>query len=167
MAVKQSQRVGVLVDVQNMYWSARTMYKARVNFNAVLKAAAENRTLVRALAYVVSSGTKEEKQFFEALTKAGFEVKEKELQVFYGGAKKADWDVGLAMDAIRLGEKMDVIVLVSGDGDFAPLVTYLRERGTIVRVISFGRSSSAKLIEAADEFVDMDKEQKRFLLKGK
>jgi len=167
MEIKESQRVGVLVDVQNMYWSARTMYKARVNFNEVLKSAADGRSLVRALAYVVSSGTKEEKTFYEALEKAGFEIKDKQLQVFYGGAKKADWDVGLAMDAIRLGEKMDVICLVSGDGDFVPLVTYLKERGTIVRVIAFGRSASAKLIEAADEFVDMDKEQKRFLLKTK
>lgn len=165
MEVKSSQRVGVLVDVQNMYWSARTMYKARVNFNEVLKSAAEGRTLVRAVAYVVSSGAEEEKKFYEALHKAGFEIKNKELQVFYGGAKKADWDVGLAMDAVRLGEKMDVIVLVSGDGDFVPLVTYLKERGTIVRVIAFGRSASAKLVEVADEFIDMDKNQKRYLLK--
>jgi uncharacterized LabA/DUF88 family protein len=167
MATFEAQRVAVLIDVQNMYWSARTMYKARVNFKEVMRTAAQNRTLVKALAYVVTSGTKQEENFFEALKKEGFEIRNKPLQVFYGGAKKADWDVGLAMDAVRLGEKMDVICIVSGDGDFAPLASYLKERGTIVRVVAFGRSSSKQLVDEADEFVDMDKEQGRFLIKSK
>ncbi|MEK7113413.1 MAG: NYN domain-containing protein, partial [Patescibacteria group bacterium] len=91
----KEQRVGVFIDTQNLYHSARNLYKARVNFGAVLKEAVAGRRLVRAVAYLVTSETGEEKGFFEALEKLGIETKTKDLQVFYGGAKKGDWDVGL------------------------------------------------------------------------
>lgn len=162
--VYPSQRVGVFVDVQNLYWSARQMYGQRVNFAKILEKATEGRQLVRAMAYVVSSGAEEEKGFFEALEKAGFEVRSKDLQIFHGGAKKADWDIGLAMDAIRLSEKIDVVVLVSGDGDFIPMLNYVKERGAIARVLAFGRSASSKMEEMADEFVDLDKDVQDYLI---
>src|SRR3989344_1090518 len=96
------QRVGVLVDVQNMYHSAKNLYNSRVNFKEVLKEAVAGRKLVQAYAYVITSTNKEESPFFEALEKSGFTIKTKDLQIFAGGAKKADWDVGLAMDAIKM-----------------------------------------------------------------
>lgn len=161
-----SQRVGVLVDVSNMYHSARNLYNARVNFSAVLKNVVGSRELIRAIAYVVSADINEEKSFFEALKLSGFEVKSKDLQVFAGGAKKGDWDVGIAVDAITLSQKLDVVILVTGDGDYIPLVEYLKNNsGCKVEVASFGRSSSAKLVEHADVFIDFDKEPNVYLLK--
>ena len=128
MIVKNpDQRVAVLVDVQNLYYSAKNLYKARVNYKNLLKLIVKDRLLVRAIAYVIRAEESRESDFFEALNSAGFEVKEKDLQVFIGGAKKGDWDLGIAMDAIRLGQKVDSIILVSGDGDFQPAVNYLQQ----------------------------------------
>ena len=160
-----AQRVGVFIDTQNLYHSAKHLYKARVNFANVLKEAVAGRTLVRAVAYVISTESGEEKAFFEALTKIGIETKVKDLQVFYGGAKKADWDVGLAIDAVTIAPKLDTIILVTGDGDFVPLVEYLTmNEGCQVEAISFGRSSSTKLKEVVHEFVDMGEDPRRYLI---
>ena len=161
----ESQRVGVLVDVQNMYHSAKHLYNNRVNFKNLLKEAVGNRQLVRAMAYVVKSQSHEEENFFEALHKLGFEIKSKDLQVFAGGMKKGDWDVGISMDAIKLADKLDAVVLITGDGDFVPLVTYLQEnKGCQVEAMAFAGSTSSKLIEAVDYFVDLSEEPKTFLM---
>lgn len=161
----KDQRVAILLDVQNLYHSAKNLYKARVNFKEIIKAALAGRKLVRALAYVIKTETGEEKAFFEALTKMGIETKVKDLQIFPGGMKKGDWDVGLAVDAIRLGDgSVDAIVLGTGDGDYVPLVEYLRGKGRQVEVIGFGRSTSAKLKEAVDDFIDMSDDPKRFTI---
>jgi len=161
------QRVGVFVDVQNMYHSAKNLYNSRVNFKEVLKEAVADRKLVTAVAYVITSPTKEEAPFFEALDKAGFKIKTKDLQIFPGGAKKADWDVGLAIDAIRISSKLDVVVIVSGDGDYVPLVEYLINNGTQVEAIAFAESSSRILSEKVDDFTDLSKDKKRYLMKIK
>lgn len=160
-----NQRVAVLVDVQNLYHSAKHMFSSRVNYQALLEEVVAGRMLVRSLAYVVKAGDlAEEQAFFDALTKAGFEVKSKDLQVFAGGMKKADWDVGLAVDAIRLSSLVDAIILITGDGDFIPLVEFLKmQKGVQVEVAAFGRSASAKLKEAADDFLDLG--QSKFLIK--
>ncbi|MFH1173086.1 MAG: NYN domain-containing protein [bacterium] len=158
----KDQRVGVFVDVANMYHSAKNLYNdARVNFKEILKDAVDGRQLIRAIAYVVQSKSAEEEPFFDALTKQGFEVKMKDLQIFVGGAKKADWDVGLAIDTIKLADRLDAIILVSGDGDYIPLVKYLQEnKGCQVEVMAFGQTTSGKLIEAADDFTDLSKDGK-------
>jgi uncharacterized LabA/DUF88 family protein len=114
----------------------------------------------------VATKTGEEKPFFDALTKLGIEIRVKDLQEYYGGIKKADWDVGIAVDAIKTAEIVDVVVLASGDGDYVPLVEYLQNKGRRVEIIAFGKSTSSKLRESADSFVDMDESPKRFLLKG-
>lgn len=166
MIIKHSgQRVGVLIDVQNLYHSAKNLYKARVNFREILKLAISQRSLIRTFAYVVRTKTGEEKPFFEALTKLGIETRVKDLQEFYGGLKKADWDVGIAVDAVRIAPSVDALVLVSGDGDFIPLVDYLKNQGKRVEVIAFGRSASLKLKEAADEFIDLEENLEKYLLK--
>ena len=149
----KEQRVGVFIDTQNVYHSARNLYKTRVNFGAVLKDAVAGRKLVRAVAYVITTEAGDEKNFFEALGKMGIETKTKNLQIFSGGAKKADWDVGLAVDAIKLAPKLDAIILVTGDGDFVPLVEHLQNEGCQVEVMSFGKATSANLIEACDDFI--------------
>ena len=124
------------------------------------------RQLIRAFAYVVRTKTGEEKPFFEALTKLGIEMRVKDLQEYYGGMKKADWDVGLAVDAIKTSEIVDVVIVASGDGDYVPLVEDLKNQGRRVEVFAFGKSASAKLKEVADEFVDLSDEPKKFLIKG-
>ncbi len=158
------QRVAVLIDTQNLYHSAKNLYKSKVNFGAVVKAALGDRKLIRALSYVVNTEGGEESAFFEALEKVGIEIKTKDLQIFYGGAKKADWDVGLAVDAIKLASKVDAIVLATGDGDFIPLVEYVKSLGCQVEVITFGRSASSRLREVVDDFIDMDESPHEFLI---
>ncbi len=166
MVINKEQRVGVFVDVQNMYYSARALYDARVNFKEILKETVQGRKLVRAIAYAVRAGDKEEESFHNALSAIGFEVKLKDLQVFYGGNKKADWDVGLSIDAIELAPKLDVVILVSGDGDYLPLVEHLkRALGCKVEVAAFGRSCSGKIKENVDEFLDLDQGKKFVLVK--
>ena len=162
--VHKHQRIGVFVDIQNMYYSARNLYKRKVNFKLLLKDVISNRQLVRAIAYVITADVKDESHFYEALERIGFEVKAKDIQVFYDGSKKGDWDVGIAMDVMRLAPKLDVVVLVSGDGDFTDLLEHAKSLGCRAEVVAFGKSTSHKLIEAADFFVDIDKE-KRFLMK--
>ena len=164
----KEQRVAVLVDVQNMYHSAKNIFGARVNFKEVLKSAVGPRKLIRAVAYVVNTETREEKSFFDALSKAGFEVKMKDLQIFVGGMKKGDWDVGIAVDAIKFSSSVDAIVLVTGDGDFIPLVEYLRlNKGIQTEAIAFDKSASAKLKEIVDDFIDLGKDKNKYLIKKK
>lgn len=159
------QRVAIFIDTQNLYHSAKNLYNSKVNFGAIMEASVSNRKLIRALAYVITTEAGDETQFFEALTKLGIETKTKDLQIFYGGSKKADWDVGMAVDAIRLAPKVDTIVLATGDGDFVPLVTFLKEHfGVQVEVISFGRSSSTKLREACEDFIDMCDNPEEYLI---
>lgn len=158
------QRVAILIDTQNLYHSGKNLYKAKVNFGAVVKTALGGRKLIRAVSYVVNTESGEEGAFFEALEKVGIEIKTKDLQIFYGGAKKADWDVGMAVDAIKLAHKVDAIVLVTGDGDFIPLVEYVKSQGCQVEAITFGRSASSKLRDTVDDFIDMDQAPHEFLI---
>ena len=160
------QRVGVFIDAQNLYHSARHLHDdARVNFANILRDAVAGRKLIRAMAYVISTKTGEESSFFEALGKIGIETRSKDLQEFWGGAKKADWDVGLAVDAITMAPKLDAVILISGDGDFEPLVKYLQiNMGTQVEVIAFGKATSSKLREVADDFFDLSGDPASYLI---
>jgi len=167
MIKHKEQRIGVFVDVQNMYHSAKNLYKANVNFQEVLKTAIAGRKLIRAVAYGIITTGGEESKFLETLGKQGFEVKTKELQIFLGGAKKGDWDVGLAVDAIKTADKLDVIILVTGDGDFIPLVRYLQEnKGCLVELVSFAKSTSSKLLEMVDDYTDLGSNISKYLLKS-
>lgn len=164
IAKHKAQRVAVFIDTQNLYHSAKNLYHARVNFGAILKDALAGRTLVRAMAYLVTTENGDEKAFLDALTKMGIELRLKDLQVFSSGAKKADWDVGIAVDAIQLAPKVDSVVLVSGDGDFIPLVEHLQALGCQVEVVSFGKSSSGKLKEVCDDFLDLSENPRKYLI---
>jgi uncharacterized LabA/DUF88 family protein len=165
----KDQRVAVLVDVQNLYYSARNLYSSRISFKNLLQVAVANRVLTRAIAYVIKSDESNgENEFFSAVNDAGFEVKEKELQVFPGGAKKGDWDIGIVMDAIRIGGKVDSVVLVSGDGDYVPMVTYLQQAlGCLVEVVAFEKTCSRALKDVADDFISIEKHSRKLLFKTK
>ncbi len=174
-----NQRVGIFVDVQNLYHSAKNLYHGRVNYAELIRHLVGERQLIRSLAYVVKSegienpraevrprsprATEEhgslssEAAFFEALEKAGLELRVKDLQIYAGGMKKADWDVGMAVDAIRMASFLDVVILVTGDGDFLPLIDYLKWGvGRLVEVAAFKRSASAKVQEVADKFINIE-----------
>jgi len=164
MVQHKEQRVGVFVDVQNMYYSAKSLHGRKINFANILKTATAGRKLIRAIAYVIRADEKDKEHFYEGLEKLGYEIRAKELQIFYGGAKKGDWDVGIAMDVMRLTPKLDVIVLVSGDGDFQDLLEHAQSLGCRTEVIAFGKSCSSRLKGAAHMIVDMDKEPNKYLL---
>lgn len=157
-AINPNQRLGILIDVQNIYHSAKNLYNSRVNFGALLKTLTAHRSLVRAVAYVVKSDTAfGEESFFEALRKTGLELRVKDLQIYPGGSKKANWDIGMAIDAVRMAESLDAIVLVTGDGDFIPLVEYLKwGKGLFVEIAAFSRTASSRLRDVADSFHEIE-----------
>ena len=164
-SIYKDQRVGVLVDIQNLYYSARVLHKKKVNFGAVLKAAVGDRKLIRAIAYGIKTLEGQEEKFFEALEKVGYEVKTRDLQIFPGGAKKGDWDVGIAVDAIKMSKSLDAIVLISGDGDYIPLVKYIQSTtGCRVEGVAFLESTSGKLVEELDDFSNISDNKKKFLI---
>jgi uncharacterized LabA/DUF88 family protein len=159
------QRVAIFIDVQNLYYSAKALYNAKVNFAEIVKTATAGRKLVRSIAYAVRAEMPEEQSFFDALENLGIEVKTKDLQTFVGGQKKADWDVGIAVDILKMAPRLDAIILCSGDGDFQVLLHHAKAEGCRAEVISFGKSTSSKLIEESDDFIDLDNDAGRYILK--
>lgn len=164
-----NQRVAVLVDVQNLYYSAKNKFNARISFKNLLDTAVQGRILTRAIAYVIQADPDNpENEFFDAVNAAGFETKEKPLQTFVGGAKKGDWDVGIAMDAVRLGQKVDSVVIISGDGDFKPVVNYLQQSlGCLVEVVAFESTANNELVEMADDFINIEDHKAKLLFRSK
>ena len=159
-----SQRVGIFVDTQNLYHSAKSNYNSHVNYRGLVNAALNGRRLVRAFAYVIKSEHTEEVKFFDALNDMGIETRIKDIQVFYSGEKKADWDVGIAIDIVRLSEKLDVVVLVSGDGDFTEVLKYVRSRGIKAEVMAFKKTTSMNLVDESDVFTDLGADPAKFLI---
>ncbi len=161
----KDQRVAVLIDTQNIYHSAKNLYKKNVNFPKIVDDMVGDRLLVRSIAYAITTESGEEKTFLEALEKGGIETKLKDLQIFLGGAKKGDWDVGLAVDAIKLAPKVDALILIAGDGDFVPMVEYIKAKDFCqIEVVSFLKSSSAKLVEISDDFTDLSENPRKYLM---
>lgn len=158
------QRVGVFIDTQNMYYSARNLFKRKVNFKNIVDDAVAGRKLIRAIAYVVATEGGEEKPFFEALQKAGIQTRAKNLMIYLSGQKKADWDVGLAIDVVQVLDTLDVVVIVSGDGDFQPLVNYVQSRGRMVELMSFRETTSSALIDLVQNYTDLSANRKRYLI---
>ncbi len=156
--INKEQRVGIFIDVQNLYHSAKNLYKSRVNFKELVKNLVAGRKLIRAIAYVVKTeATEGESAFFDALKQAGIELRVKDIQIYPGGMKKADWDVGMAVDAIRMSGFLDAVVLVTGDGDFLPLVDYLKwGQGRVVEVAAFSRTTKTEMKEQADTFIAVE-----------
>lgn len=161
---QKNQRIGIFIDTQNLYHSARMNFRSNVNYRALIEGAVHGRKLIRAFAYVIRSEAGDETKFFDALTDIGIEMRVKDLQVFYSGEKKADWDVGIAIDIVRMTEKLDAVVLVSGDGDFLEVLRYVKSRGVRAEVMAFRKTTSAKLLEEVDEFYDLGADPKKYLI---
>ncbi len=166
MLSTSTRRVGVFIDVQNMYYSARNLFSRKVNFANIVKHAVGDAQLIRAIAYTISTKGGEETAFFDALRAKGIEVKSKELLEYSGGGKKGDWDVGIAVDVIRMLDMLDTVVLVSGDGDFVPLADFVRSRGRVCHVASFRESTSGSLVAATDIYTNFSDDKKTFLIAG-
>ena len=162
--VHPHQRVAVLADAQNLYHSAHSIFSRNVDYTELLDEAVADRKLIRAIAYVIRADSPDEETFFEALTDIGFEAKIKDIKRFPDGSIKADWDVGMSLDAVTLGTHVDTVVLCTGDGDFSRLCSHLRHQGARVEVIAFGESTAEELIEASDTFLDLSEDPDRFLL---
>lgn len=162
--VHHDQRVAVLADAQNLYHSAHSVYSRNVDYRELLSAAVADRRLTRAIAYVIRAESEDEESFFDALADIGFETKIKDIQRFADGSIKADWDVGISLDAITLASHVDVMILCTGDGDFTRLCWHLRHEGVRVEVVAFGESTADALVDAADGFTDMSEEPDRYLL---
>ncbi|MFP3872335.1 MAG: NYN domain-containing protein [Candidatus Natronoplasma sp.] len=164
VSIYKDQRIGIFVDVQNMYYSAKNLYNTKVDFEGLLKKAKQNRKVIRAVAYAIESETPDEENFFDVLEEIGYEVKKKKLKTYYGGAKKGDWDMGIAIDALKISNKLDVVALVTGDGDFTHLVNHLQAGGCRVEIIAFEESAAKELKEAANNFINMSDNQDAFLM---
>lgn len=163
---RPEQRVVILMDTQNMYHSAKHLYGAHLNFGKLVESITAGRQLLRVIAYVATSKAGDEKGFLGALVATGIEVKSKDVIEFASGERKADWDVGMAIDAVKLAHKADCVILVTGDGDFVPLVEYLQNRGVLVEVAAFGESTSKLLREAADDYFDISHHAEELLIVG-
>ncbi|MEK7451716.1 MAG: NYN domain-containing protein [Patescibacteria group bacterium] len=160
----KDQRVGIFIDTQNMYYSARFLFKRKVDFKHIVEDGVAGRKLIRAIAYVIKTKDASEQPFFDALEKSGIELRSKDLIEFASGHKKGDWDVGLTIDVVRMLDMLDVIVLVSGDGDYGALVQFAQAHGRIVELISFGETTSSTLAEMVDDRIDMSQSKNRYLI---
>ena len=151
-----NQRIGIFVDVQNMFYSAKALHHSKIDYSKLLLEAVDGRNLIRAIAYVVQKAEVDQSGFIEALTRLGYEIKTKELRMRADGTAKGDWDMGIAIDTIAIAPKLDTVVLVSGDGDFAPLVHMLKARGCRVEVVSFKKSTAIELVDAATNYIAIE-----------
>lgn len=154
--VSVSQRVAIFVDVQNMFYSAKHLWNAKLNFAKLIELAVNGRQLIRAISYVIENPDIDQTAFTDMLKTTGYEVKTKELRNRADGSAKGDWDMGIAIDAIAIAPKVDCIVLVSGDGDFIELVRHLKAQGVRVETLSFIGSTNEDLIAVSDYHVPMD-----------
>ena len=162
--VHPAQRVGILADAQNLYHTAQSVHSRNVDYSALLETAVDGRDLVRAIAYVIRADSPDEETFFEAINDIGFETRIKEIKTYADGSKKADWDVGMSLDAVTLASHVDTMVLCTGDGDFTRLCSHLRHEGVRVEVMAFGGSTAEALVAEADAFTDMGDRPDHFLL---
>jgi uncharacterized LabA/DUF88 family protein len=155
-AKSDPERVGVFIDVQNMYYGARQL-KGKLDFDALQQAAVRERRLIQAVAYVVESKEIDQSGFIKLLEQRAIEVRRKTLQVRADGSMKGDWDMELALDILDAANSLDVVVLVSGDGDFTSLVKRVKSMGPRVEVIGFPRTTAKSLVGAADHFQPLDR----------
>jgi uncharacterized LabA/DUF88 family protein len=150
------QRLGIFVDVQNMFYSAKALHQSKIDYSKLLQEIITNRDPVRAIAYVVHKVDVDQSSFTDALKRLGYEIKTKELRLRPDGTAKGDWDMGIAIDTIGMAPKLDTVVLVTGDGDFVPLVEMLKAHGCRVEVVSFRRSTAVELIEACTQYTAIE-----------
>lgn len=156
MYANRGLKVGVFLDSGNIHASVRNAYNGKEpDHGKLLKVAVADNEMRRAIAYCVNMGAGFDR-WKRALARYGFEFREKQYQQFKDGSGKGDVDMEIAMDVWRYIDTLDMVVLLTGDGDFTALVHRCHEFGKIVRVVGVPGSTSHNLVEAADEFVPID-----------
>lgn len=148
----KKETVAVFVDSQNLYYSARTGYAAKVNYEKLLKLITANRKLVKAYAYIVQPPDGDVKPFATSLERIGYIVKTKDVRTRSNGSAKANWDMGIALDILGILDHVDTIVLASGDGDFVSLVDFIKGKNKRVEIFAFAENTAYDLKEKADRF---------------
>lgn len=149
--------VAIFVDVQNVYYTSRQAYGRNFDYNKFWQKATADRKVVKAIAYAIDRGDQKQREFQNILRAIGFDVKLKPFIQRADGSAKGDWDVGITLDAIESADQADVVVLVSGDGDFDLLVNKIRvDKGKQVQVYGVPELTSVSLMKAASEFIAID-----------
>jgi uncharacterized LabA/DUF88 family protein len=146
-------RVGLFVDVQNMFYAARKRFNGKLNYQELISFTLRGRKMAKAVAYIIQTPDVDQTQFIALLERCGYKVRSKELKTRLDGSAKGDWDMDIAMDIISSIQQLDVVILVSGDGDFVPLVKMLKKHGLRVEVVSFEYNTAMELREEADLFL--------------
>ena len=151
------KKVILLVDVQNVYYTTKQIHQCNFDYNHFWAKATENREVVKAIAYTTERGDEKQKQFQNILRAIGFDVKLKPYITRADGTAKGDWDVGITIDAMEYSKQADVVVLVSGDGDFAMLVDkIIKDNGVAVEVYGVAKLTARALINSATKFVPIE-----------
>lgn len=159
------EKIVILVDVQNVYYTTRQIYKQNFDYNYFWAKCTSDRELIKAIAYTTDRGAKKQQEFQNILRAIGFEVKLKPFIQRADGSSKGDWDVGITIDAIDYSKGADTVVLVSGDGDFALLVEKIkRDYGVSVEVYGVPKLTANALIQEATKYVPIEG---KFLLPGR
>jgi uncharacterized LabA/DUF88 family protein len=153
------EKVAIFVDVQNIYYTCKHRHQKHFNYNTFWQKATANRQVVAAFAYAIERGDLKQRSFQQILKSIGFQVKLKPYIQRSDGSSKGDWDVGITLDVIELAEQVDVIILLSGDGDFQLLLQKVRERYQVrSEVYGVKTLTAPALIQASDRFVAIDGE---------
>jgi len=151
-------KVIVLVDVQNIYYTTRQIHNCNFDYNKFWAQCTNNRNVVKAIAYAIDRGDEKQRQFQNILRAIGFEVKLKPYIQRADGSAKGDWDVGITLDAIEYAPEADIIVLASGDGDFDLLVEKIRNTSqAFVEVYGVPQLTAGSLVNAASKFIAIEK----------
>jgi uncharacterized LabA/DUF88 family protein len=148
----EKERIALFVDSQNLYYSARTGYAAKVNYEKLLRLITGTRNLIKAYAYIVQPPEGDVKPFATSLERIGYIVKTKDVRTRANGSAKANWDMGMALDILGTLDRVDTIVLASGDGDFVPLIDFIKGSNKRVEIFAFPDNTAYDLKEKADRF---------------
>lgn len=148
----EKEKIALFVDAQNLYYSARMGYAAKVNYEKLMKLITGNRKLAKAYAYIVQAPDGDVKPFASSLERFGYVVKIKDVRTRSDGSSKANWDMGMALDILSILDSVDTIVLASGDGDFVPLVEFVKSKNKRVEIFAFSDNTAYDLKEKADKF---------------
>ena len=153
------KNVTIFVDVQNIYYTTKQSHHCHFNYNAFWQTATANRNVVKAIAYAIDKGDEKQIKFQNILKAIGFEIKLKPYIQRSDGSSKGDWDVGITIDVLDYAQQSDIIVLVSGDGDFDLLVNKVRKDYDVkVEVYGVEKLTAMSLINAASKFVPIEGE---------
>ena len=151
------EKVAIFVDVQNIYYTTKQSYQRHFNYSAFWTQATANRIVVGAFAYAIDKGDSKQLGFQQILSNIGFEVKLKPYIQRSDGSAKGDWDVGITLDVIEYAAKADVIILLSGDGDFDLLLNKVRNTNLVnTEVYGVPELTAPSLINSTNRFIPID-----------